>query len=350
MSTPADSRDELVLDDAGLNELELALGGLFVPDFPRAHVLVDVEHTAIANVAADGTLVPLRSLGHRPFPALRITRREQLEGASVTVITDDTPTADTIPVASDVLVVLDRGDHDRLGRSVRRARALHETVRVLPLSQRLDRTGIERVLSAAGAGTITWWATAREDRGGAVVMFTGLSGSGKSTVARAVADRLREIDDRTVTLLDGDEVRSMLSSGLGFSRADRERNVQRLAWVAALAARHGGIALCAPIAPYEEMRADARRIALDAGADFVLIHVDTPIEVCERRDRKGLYARARAGEIEHFTGISDPYEIPLEPDLTLDTSVRSLEECVETVITALARPTHPGPSKSSSRS
>src|SRR5690606_36446156 len=138
------------------------------------------------------------------------------------------------------------------------------------------------------------------------VLCTGLSGSGKSTIARARADRLRELDDRPVTLLDGDEVRTMLSAGLGFDRAGRELNVRRIAWVAALAARHGGIAIAAPIAPYDSMRREARAMAEASGSRFLLVHVATPLEVCEARDRKGLYAKARRGELTGFTGVDDP--------------------------------------------
>ena len=169
-------------------------------------------------------------------------------------------------------------------------------------------------------------------RRGLVVFFTGLSGSGKSTIARGVADALHETGDRTVTLLDGDVVRRELSADLGFSRADRDRNVRRIGWVAAEVARHGGLALCCPIAPYAQARAQAREMARAAGAGFVLIHLATPLEVCERRDRKGLYARARAGQLTGMTGIDDPYETPNDADLVIDTSDLTVEESVQTVL------------------
>lgn len=167
---------------------------------------------------------------------------------------------------------------------------------------------------------------------GLVVFFTGLSGSGKSTIARGLADALRESGDRTITLLDGDVVRRELSAGLGFSRADRDMNVRRIGWVAAEVARHRGLAICCPIAPYARARAVARQMALAAGGGFLLIHVATPLEVCERRDRKGLYARARAGQITGMTGIDDPYEVPTDADLVLDTSEMSIQEAVDTVL------------------
>lgn len=169
---------------------------------------------------------------------------------------------------------------------------------------------------------------------GITVFFTGLSGSGKSTVARGLADALVERGGRTVTLLDGDVVRRMLSAGLTFSRADRDLNIRRIGFVAAEITRHGGTAVCAPIAPYAATRAEVRRMVSAVG-DFILVHVATPLEECERRDRKGLYAKARAGQIPEFTGISDPYEEPDDADLTLDTSRLTPDEAVAQVLDLL---------------
>jgi sulfate adenylyltransferase len=152
---------------------------------------------------------------------------------------------------------------------------------------------------------------------GFALFFTGLSGAGKSTIAQAVVAQLLEQTSRAVTVLDGDEVRKHLSKGLGFSREDRSANVTRIGYVASEIVRHGGIAVCAPIAPYADARAEARAL-VEAHGDFIEIHVATPLEVCESRDRKGLYAQARAGTITHFTGISDPYEEPEQPELRLD--------------------------------
>jgi sulfate adenylyltransferase len=165
------------------------------------------------------------------------------------------------------------------------------------------------------------------------VFFTGLSGAGKSTIAARVVELLVEAG-RTVTLLDGDEVRHHLSAGLGFSRADRDTNVRRIGWVAAQIAKHGGVAVCAPIAPYADVRADVRHEAeRQAGAgSFVLVHVATTLAECEARDRKGLYAKARRGEIPAFTGISDPYELPEDAELTVDTQGRTVEECAQQVL------------------
>jgi sulfate adenylyltransferase len=152
---------------------------------------------------------------------------------------------------------------------------------------------------------------------GFALFFTGLSGAGKSTIAQAVIAQLLEHTSRPVTVLDGDEVRKHLSRGLGFSREDRAANVARIGYVASEIVRHGGIAVCAPIAPYADARAESRAL-VEAHGDFIEIHVATTLEVCEARDRKGLYAQARAGKIARFTGISDPYEVPEQPELRID--------------------------------
>jgi sulfate adenylyltransferase len=171
---------------------------------------------------------------------------------------------------------------------------------------------------------------------GVVIFCTGLSGSGKSTLARDLRDALLERGDRTVSLLDGDLVRRLLSAGLTFSRQDRDLNIARIGYVAAEVARHGGIAICAPIAPYAAARARVRAMVSEVG-DFLLVHVSTPIEVCEARDRKGLYAQARAGVIGSFTGVSDPYEVPDDADVVIDTSVVSRQDAVAAVLDELTR-------------
>jgi len=171
---------------------------------------------------------------------------------------------------------------------------------------------------------------------GVVVFFTGLSGSGKSTLARDLRDALLERGGRTVSLLDGDTVRRLLSAGLTFSREDRDLNIARIGFVATEVARNGGIAICAPIAPYAAARAGVRRMVSEVG-DFVLVHVATPLAVCEARDRKGLYAQARAGVIGSFTGVSDPYEEPDDADLVIDTSQISRRDAVTAVLDYLTR-------------
>jgi len=175
----------------------------------------------------------------------------------------------------------------------------------------------------------------RADQRGLTVLFTGLSGSGKSTVARAFAEAVDDRFGRQATLLDGDVVRTMLSAGLTFSKADRELNIRRIGYVAAEIGRHGGLAICCPIAPYAATRAEVRAMVTSTGADFVLVHISTPLAECERRDRKGLYAKARAGLIPEFTGISDPYEAPTDADLAIDTTDVPVDGAVERVVALL---------------
>ena len=163
-------------------------------------------------------------------------------------------------------------------------------------------------------------------RPGVTVFLTGLSGAGKSTIADALVAELEQ-DAVPVTVLDGDVVRTHLSSELTFSREHRDLNIRRIGWVAGEIVKHGGTVVVAAIAPYEAAREEARQLVERHGR-FVLVHLATPLEVCEQRDVKGLYAKARAGEIPGFTGVSDPYEPPARADLVLDTSVVALDESV----------------------
>ncbi len=171
-------------------------------------------------------------------------------------------------------------------------------------------------------------------RQGFTVFFTGLSGAGKSTIAMALVSRLQELTGRPVTLLDGDRVRKHLSSELGFSREHRDMNIRRIGYVASEITKHGGIAVCAPIAPYDQTRQQVREMIEPLGG-FILVHVATPIDECERRDRKGLYARARAGLIKEFTGVSDPYEPPAQAEVAIDTLGESPAESAERIVTHL---------------
>ena len=171
---------------------------------------------------------------------------------------------------------------------------------------------------------------------GFTLFFTGLSGAGKSTLAKIVYGRLIEDGSRPVTLLDGDVVRLNLSSELGFSKEHRNLNVRRIGFVAGEITKNRGIAICAPIAPYTEMRRAVRETVAASGA-FIEIHVSTPLEVCESRDRKGLYAKARSGIIPEFTGVSDPYETPENPEIRIDTSHFSPMEAAEEIYLYLVR-------------
>ena len=171
---------------------------------------------------------------------------------------------------------------------------------------------------------------------GFTVFFTGLSGSGKSTIANALMVKMLEMGGRPVTLLDGDLVRKNLSSELGFSKEHRDINIRRIGWTAALVTKNGGIALCAPIAPYDSVRKEVRGM-VEPNGGFVLVHVATSIDLCEERDRKGLYAKARAGVIKEFTGISDPYEAPADAEIVIDTADFSPDEAAQEIILYLER-------------
>jgi sulfate adenylyltransferase len=170
---------------------------------------------------------------------------------------------------------------------------------------------------------------------GVTLFFTGLSGSGKSTLANGVLVKIQERGTRKATLLDGDVVRKMLSSELTFSKEHRDLNIIRVGYVASEITKHGGVAICAPIAPYAQTRKKVRKM-VEAQGLFLEIHVATSLEVCETRDRKGLYALARAGKLKGFTGIDDPYEIPEKPDLCIDTALYSIEDAVNIVLTKLS--------------
>ncbi len=166
---------------------------------------------------------------------------------------------------------------------------------------------------------------------GVTIFFTGLSGSGKSTIANILLTKFLETGGRPVTILDGDLVRKHLSSELGFSKEHRDINIRRIGYVASEITKNGGIAICAPIAPYDATRKHVRGL-IDPYGGFVLVHVATPIETCEERDRKGLYAKARAGIVKEFTGISDPYEVPADAEVVINTAELSAEESAQEII------------------
>lgn len=379
------SMTELRLNERQLNELELLLAGAFGPgrDYllpntsaqgtsdvlvptlyaerevsPRERLeLVDSEGTAVAALRvqdsrADGHGFWLsgrvdagRPFGHRTLAERRLTRPDSKLGPATLVIGDPPPRTDArwSPNESALFVVPDEGDP---AETLERFMAIPEMLRVhamilpVPAAHHLNESErgafLAELLASLIAGEVTVMRGDQRAGSGLVILLTGLSGSGKSTIAKALVERLRLTDPRRTTLLDGDEVRAMLSSGLGFSREDRELNVRRIGWVASLVCEHGGIAVCAPIAPYESMRAEFRAMAERHGR-FILVYVSTPLEVCEERDRKGLYARARAGEIQQFTGISDPYEVPTDADVVVDASAMDVGSCVQRVLAEVAR-------------
>ncbi|WP_050723348.1 adenylyl-sulfate kinase [Microbacterium sp. GCS4] len=322
--------------------------------------LLDPDGTPVASVRITGSraaerpahswvagrVTPLRPFGHGPSHP-RLTSGSRLDGRVVALFGGEVR-------APDVLTALRIADGRPLdvvfcGSSVgaTTARALDDLDAVASMTPdsrlwfvpdgpalRTD-DALARVCRSLGAAEIVDLRHRRASTAtGAVVVFTGLSGSGKSTVARALVEHLHAHADRTPVLLDGDDVRRQLSGELGFSAEDRDRNLQRVAWVGARVAEAGGIAVCAPIAPFAASRAEMRR-KVEPRSPFILIHVSTPLEVAEARDRKGLYAKARAGLISDFTGIDSPYEDPVDADAAIDTSSASVEECVAVVMSAL---------------
>lgn len=333
--------------------------------------LVDPEGLPLARLHPDGSVDALTPAQHGPFRRLHLTparAREQYAGATFVPVVDALTDVEldqlrALPTSVVLLALTGPGTPELSPVALLRA-SLAAAAQVpgagvvaVPLAAHGD-TQVDHELgsrvTAAYAGPDPVLALGDVDgdypddiaaivdadqpgpeRRGLVLFFTGLSGSGKSTVAQAVIDSLLESGERTVTSLDGDVVRRNLSAGLTFSRADRETNIRRIGWVAAEISRHGGVAVCSPIAPFDATRQDVRAMTDAAGGAFFLVHVATPLEECELRDRKGLYAKARRGEIPEFTGISSPYEEPADADLRMDTTGRSIDDCRDEVLSAL---------------
>ncbi len=380
-----------------LDDLELLVSGALAPtngfnewgspvtltlpdDLARAAVveLVDPEGLPLARVRPDsGAIEPLAAAQHGPFRRLHLTpdevRRDHAGATFVPV--DDALTAGQLDDLGELgrVVLLTYAGHGTSALSpVGLVRATLAAARLLPdasvvvvplpahgAAEADHALGVRVVENYASGDPVhalhephaddTWpreiadvVAHDRPEPGdqGLVVFFTGLSGSGKSTLAQALTDLILEQGERTVTSLDGDVVRRNLSAGLTFSKSDRETNIRRIGWVAAEIARHGGVAVCSPIAPYDETRRQVEEMVDDAGGEFFLVHVATPLEECERRDRKGLYAKARAGEIPEFTGISSPYEEPDNAAVRVDTTGRSVEAALGDVLAALRERGH----------
>jgi sulfate adenylyltransferase len=375
-----------------LADLELLTGGALAPitafnepgspvtlDLPEALAaqdveLVDPEGLPLALLHPDGTVEPLTSAQHGPFRRLHRTPaqvREQYAGATFVPVVDALTEGELdrlrglgTPV---VLLALTGPGTPELSPVALLRASLAASAQIpgsavvaVPLAAHGDPVadhdlGVQVTATYAGADPVLALGDPGDDVGdyhediaavieahhpsperrGRVLVFTGISGSGKSTVAQAVIDALLEAGERTVTSLDGDVVRRNLSAGLTFSREDRETNIRRIGWVAAEISRHGGVAVCSPIAPFDATRQGVRAMTAAAGGAFFLVHVATPLEECERRDRKGLYAKARRGEIPDFTGISSPFEEPEDADLRLDTTGRTIEDCRDEVLAAL---------------
>lgn len=332
--------------------------------------LVDPEGLPLARVALPGGAIEvLTHPQYGPFRRLYLSPaqvRRQYAGRTVVPVTGPLTTADLATIGEQPVVLLALVGEGTpslpavaLLRATLAAAALldNAVVVAVPLAAHGDpeadhALGVQVVTTYAGQdavlaladdeadlpdaiAAIVEQAVPAADEVGLVLFFTGLSGSGKSTLARALMDRILEAGQRTLTSLDGDVVRRNLSAGLTFSKEDRETNIRRIGWVAAEIARHGGVAVCSPIAPFDETRQQVRAMVEAAGGAFFLVHVATPLEECERRDRKGLYAKARRGEIPEFTGISSPYEEPADADVRVDTTGRTIEDALDDVVVAL---------------
>jgi sulfate adenylyltransferase len=323
------------LDDSGVAVLDqVAVGLLPVTALPPADVYLDAEGTPVATRELDDITLSAPSRWARPG--------DVRTDAPVVVAVHEALPVGALPSPDAVLLLPAGGARPDDARFVAWAhawRAVASAVVEIPVPPADVAGRVREIAAAYSSGDLLEIGTVPQPPGvGQTFFFTGLSGSGKSTLARSLAARL--VADRTVTLLDGDVVRSHLSKGLGFSREDRDTNIRRIGWVAAEVTKHGGIAICAPIAPYDETRQWVRNAVEAAGGPgaFVLVWVATPLDVCEQRDPKGLYAKARAGELSGFTGIDDPYEPPHDADVVVDTSKTTVKECVDAVLSAL-RPT-----------
>lgn len=307
--------------------------------------VVDVEGVPVATVAADGSVVWGAARSPRPFEDLHVDPGGL---APPVVLVDSVAALEEVSSHVGTVAVLastdgaDRAGELALVRSARQvAKRVGAALGVIPLGRkaplRAEKLAHVRAAYAPGIDLTTDDPAGTDVPAteGVVVFFTGLSGSGKSTIARSLHHYLVEETARTVSLLDGDEVRRHLSKGLGFSVEDRDTNIRRIGWVAAEVARHGGVAICSPIAPFDATRKQVRQLVESRGGRFLLVHVATPLEECERRDRKGLYAAARRGEVSDFTGISSPYEVPEDADLRLDTTGEDVADLRQAVLDTL---------------
>ena len=314
---------------------------------PDGTPLADLEVCAVRDDGNAGTWVEgavrrLRGAEHGPARASRFTIADDLTGCAFAVFSPASRPVDILRVlARDHgrrLVLVASASNGESGADVlvatlrELAAEVGADVRFVPSLGTPDGTDVvSEVLRRRGAvDPIDLRRPSAARATGAVVLLTGLSGAGKSTVARALVERLRGAIGAHAILLDGDDVRRELAGELTFSAEDRDRNVQRIAWVAARLAEVGAIAVCAPIAPFEESRQRMRQ-KVEPQSPFIVVHVATPLAVAEQRDRKGLYRLARAGKIADFTGIDSPYEEPTDADVVIDTSDLSVDQCVDRI-------------------
>lgn len=349
LENPTAPLPTVVLDPHALDRLTLLRRGLLDPESDLLDslrhpgtsitVLCDPEGAHLAELQ-DDQLIWGAEPTPRPFQDAFVTQNDRFNHA---LVLRGEPTGEPDLTDIDAIIAIcsptafSPADENATA-SAARALGLRNGIpfRILPISGRAPRAAelSGRVLARVAKQWIESPMIQRSEDRGTVVLFTGLSGSGKSTLANALAASMVE-RGKAVTLLDGDAVRRVLSSELGFSPIDRSKNVRRVGWVATEIARHGGLAICAFIAPYETDRSFTREMTEAAGANFVEIHVSTPLEVCESRDPKGLYVRARSGIIPEFTGLSAPYEVPETPNLRIDTSKVPAKDAVDRILALL---------------
>jgi adenylyl-sulfate kinase len=336
------------LDPLALGRLELFLRGA-LPAFPihasEPLLLRDPHNVRIATCSPDGSIELIALPEHHDFLMLR--RNPGDLPIHTGIVTDGFITREMETLLArhqpSVLHVLEFGAVDHFAR-VRAALAVlpPDRVNLLPLCA-ADAEQVELAVRAYGARevltvggdsyspavqSIVDEAVPPRHKQGFCVFFTGLPSAGKSTIANLLAVLLRE-RGRVVSMLDGDVVRMHLSKGLGFSREDRDTNIRRIGFVAAEIVRHHGVAICAAVSPYQESRDAARAMV---GRNFILVYVATPAEICEQRDVKGFYARARAGTLGAMTGVDDPYEPPTNAEITLHTTTSSPAENAQAVL------------------
>lgn len=325
----------------------LSVGDTLTLEDPDRTPLARLEVTGVRDAGGAGTWVAgrvrrLRRAEHGLARERRLPSSVSFAGRHVCLFTERYRASDVLQAVDSAggrpmdFVVTGRSNSPDAARAVD---DLHECAQRIPGARTwfipqvdlgTDADIVADLVTRLGAADPTDFRSRASAHSGAVVLFTGLSGAGKSTLARALLESLHVDGNQGAVLLDGDDVRREIAGELGFSAADRDRNLQRIAWVAARIAEVGGIAICAPIAPFEASRAEMRA-KVEPTSRFFVVHVSTPLATAEGRDRKGLYAKARAGLIRDFTGIDSPYEEPRDADVVVDTTALTVQQCIKAV-------------------